>query len=355
MTDMKYAKYVNPIRLAPEHPIVPSHHGTTAEPVLRFDKKVFPEITHWFEIFHFYGAGSSSGVPSKEPLIVNCQKVPNTGGGHVHQGDEFFIFMGTNPQDPMDLGGELEMWLGEGDQAEKYIINKPTAMFSPGGVAHNPQYFNRVDRTIIQIVILLAPEWFTARRISLPPNFSEEKFGQEQMGKGQYAKYVNPLRMAAENKNPNNLGKVAEPGQRFDKKCYPEANRWIQIVHVKAPGGGMGIPLKETAVFEGKSLPAEGFGHTHPFDEMFLFLGTDPCDTLDLGGEAEFWLGEGDGAEKFTINKATGVFVPAGLAHNPLYFKKVKNPFMVVVFAAAGDYSVSRITKLPAAFSRETR
>jgi hypothetical protein len=351
MTEMKYAKYVNPIRLAPEHPILPSHHGTTAEPCQRFDRKCFPGITHWFEIFHMYAAGSSSGTPSREPLIVDCKKVPNIGGGHLHQGDEFFIFLGTDPKNPMDLGGELEMWLGEGDQAEKYIMNKPTVMFSPGGVAHNPQYYSRVDRTIVQVVILLAPEWFAARRIGLPPNFSEEKYGQEQMGKGQYAKYVIPLRMATENTNPNNFGKVAEPCQRFDKKCFPEAMRWIEFVHVSAPGGGMGIPIKEPAVFEGKQLPPEGFGHAHPFDEMMLFLGTNQCDTLDLGGEAELWLGEGNEAEKFSINKATGVFIPAGMVHNPLYFRKVQNPFMVVVFADTPDYSINRYTKLPAAFS----
>jgi len=50
--------------------------------------------------------------------------------------------------------------------------------------------------------------------------------------------------------------------------------------------------------------------HKHEeFDELFLFMGTNPEDISDLGAEAEFWLGEGEELEKIEINTSACVFV----------------------------------------------
>ena len=74
--------------------------------------------------------------------------------------------------------------------------------------------------------------------------------------------------------------------------------------------------------------------HKHDeYDELFLFLGTNPKDISDLGAEAEFWLGEGDELEKVVINTPACVYVPAGLAHFPLTWKNVKRPCIFVVVA----------------------
>jgi len=73
--------------------------------------------------------------------------------------------------------------------------------------------------------------------------------------------------------------------------------------------------------------------HKHDFDEMFLFLGTNPKDISDLGAEAEFWLGEGEELEKVVLNTSACVYVPAGLAHFPLTWKNVERPCMFVVIA----------------------
>lgn len=46
-----------------------------------------------------------------------------------------FCFLGTNPEDPGDLGAEVEFWLGEGEKTEKMVINTPSAVYVPPGVA----------------------------------------------------------------------------------------------------------------------------------------------------------------------------------------------------------------------------
>jgi len=73
---------------------------------------------------------------------------------------------------------------------------------------------------------------------------------------------------------------------------------------------------------------------------------------LNLGGEVEFWLGEGTEAEKFVITKATGEWVPAGVVHNPHYFRQVDKPFLMVVISMTPDYNRKgfRFTPLPPGF-----
>ena len=65
--------------------------------------------------------------------------------------------------------------------------------------------------------------------------------------------------------------------------------------------------------------------HTHDFDEVLGFFGTDTNDPHDLGGEIEFWLG----GEKQIIIKSAIVFIPKGLQHCPLIYKRVDKPIFI--------------------------
>jgi len=62
--------------------------------------------------------------------------------------------------------------------------------------------------------------------------------------------------------------------------------------------------------------------HSHDYDEVIAFFGTDHNDPYDLGAEVELWLGD----EKHVIKKTSLVFIPAGLKHCPLVFLKVDRP-----------------------------
>jgi len=77
--------------------------------------------------------------------------------------------------------------------------------------------------------------------------------------------------------------------------------------------------------------------HSHPFDEYLVFLGTDPKDQFDLGGEVEFWLGD----EKHTFTRSCAVFVPGGMAHCTLYFRRVDRPFMFITTGNTLGYGYS--------------
>ncbi|MEJ2110332.1 MAG: hypothetical protein P8Z37_10545 [Acidobacteriota bacterium] len=139
---------------------------------------------------------------------------------------------------------------------------------------------------------------------------------------------------------PDYRGRIVDFSLIFDRKVFLEAKIWVENFHIYAPGAGIGIPSLEPPISR-DGLP-EGCavgGHAHDFDQLFLFLSADPHDTLNLGGEVEFWLGEGKAAEKFNITKSTGEYVPAGVVHNPHYFRKVDRPFVMAVISLTSNYA----------------
>lgn len=86
--------------------------------------------------------------------------------------------------------------------------------------------------------------------------------------------------------------------------------------------------------------------HKHDYAEIFLFLGTNPCDTNYLGAEGEFWLGEGDDLEKIRFDTSCSIYVPAGVAHFPLFFRNVKSPVMMgVVLPIAGEFKLVPVSR----------
>jgi len=74
--------------------------------------------------------------------------------------------------------------------------------------------------------------------------------------------------------------------------------------------------------------------HTHDFDEVIGFFGTNPADQRDLGGEIELWL---DG-EKHILTNSFIAFVPKGMVHCPLKIKRVDRPIFHFTTGPGGSY-----------------
>lgn len=69
---------------------------------------------------------------------------------HVHDTDEVIGFFGSDPENPHDLGGEVEIWIED----EKHIITKSCLIFIPKGMKHCPLLLRRVDRPIFHFSTL---------------------------------------------------------------------------------------------------------------------------------------------------------------------------------------------------------
>lgn len=94
-----------------------------------------------------------------------------------HTADEIFLFFGTDPDNPTDLGGEVEFWLGLGDDAEKYLITKPSCIYVPAGLVHAPIVFRNVRKPFIE-VICYTKSFLNEHQVPLlPPSYKppEEK------------------------------------------------------------------------------------------------------------------------------------------------------------------------------------
>jgi hypothetical protein len=74
--------------------------------------------------------------------------------------------------------------------------------------------------------------------------------------------------------------------------------------------------------------------HVHDYDEIVIHLGTDPENQEELGGEIEFVVG----GQPLTINKTSAVFVPKGVSHGPLTWKKYQRPHLeLTIMIGAGS------------------
>jgi hypothetical protein len=78
---------------------------------------------------------------------------------HQHNCAEILYFIGGNPMDFKDFGAEVEFVLGEGKDAETYIITSTTWVYVPKDLPHCPLAFKRVDRPIMFGHIMFAPTY----------------------------------------------------------------------------------------------------------------------------------------------------------------------------------------------------
>jgi len=109
----------------------------------------------------------------------------------------------------------------------------------------------------------------------------------------------------------------------LDEDLCPEADVWLDIVWIWE-----------------KTLPEELPAlHSHPFPEIVLLVGSNPRDLSDLGGEVSWGMGEGEDAQPFSLTHTTAIYVPAGLMHGPLVFRRVDRPILnIVIGLKTGEY-----------------
>ena len=79
--------------------------------------------------------------------------------------------------------------------------------------------------------------------------------------------------------------------------------------------------------------------HVHDFDEMLSFFGCDPLDPYNLHGEIEFWYED----EQYILTRSCMIYVPKGLKHCPLIFRRVDQPIFHFATAQTGIYHGQKV------------
>ncbi|MBN1367875.1 MAG: hypothetical protein JW967_08100 [Dehalococcoidales bacterium] len=73
--------------------------------------------------------------------------------------------------------------------------------------------------------------------------------------------------------------------------------------------------------------------HSHDYNEIVLHFGSDHENPEDLGAEIEFVVG----GEPIKINKTSAIYIPKGVKHGPLTWKKVNRPHIeMTIMLGAG-------------------
>ena len=91
---------------------------------------------------------------------INCSwywKATDTVGtpAHTHDYDEVIGFFGGDPQNPHDLGGEVEFWLED----EKYVLKDSCLIFVPKGLKHCPLRVTRIDKPMFHFSVVTHGEY----------------------------------------------------------------------------------------------------------------------------------------------------------------------------------------------------
>jgi hypothetical protein len=108
----------------------------------------------------------------------------------------------------------------------------------------------------------------------------------------------------------------------LNNKLVPQSNCYIEI------GWIYEMPDPNPHILE----------HVHDYDEIVMHIGSDPANPEYLGAEIEFVVGD----EKLIITRTSSLFIPKGVKHGPLTWKKVERPHIqMVVMPGAGTIQES--------------
>jgi len=133
MSESKYGKYIVTDLIVPEEKKkIEADYSKYAKRILWMDKNVVEGAFHMNTAWYMNAATTLEDKP------------------HVHDADEIIGFYGSDPANPHDLYGEIEMWLED----EKHIITKSALLFVPAEMKHCPLILKRVDRPIFHFTIV---------------------------------------------------------------------------------------------------------------------------------------------------------------------------------------------------------
>jgi hypothetical protein len=100
-------------------------NARTAPPYMFLENgKPIQGVSHMVEFMWIWKDNIMHNNPEKPP--------------HKHPCEELFVFMGTNINDPNELGADVDIWLGEGKDEDKLTFNTSSLVYIPAGLAHMP-------------------------------------------------------------------------------------------------------------------------------------------------------------------------------------------------------------------------
>jgi mannose-6-phosphate isomerase-like protein (cupin superfamily) len=145
MPERKYAKYI----MTDPKPPPPEMAAEMAKM-----KEAQIKSGNYVDAMHLLSIDSALVLGGFYTDVVWFFKQHGTGGvnseiPHAHDFDEIWIFIGTVPGKPRELGGELDFWLDD----EEYIVDKSCMVYIPKGLKHGPCGTRKIESPIMFVTI----------------------------------------------------------------------------------------------------------------------------------------------------------------------------------------------------------
>jgi len=295
----KYSKYiVTDLKLPEEIQAGAADYARWATQILWLDEDVVPGS--------FQVNCSWYGKPTETPSKA-----------HTHDYDEVIAFFGGDLDNPHDLYGEVEFWI----ENEKYILDRSTLIFIPGGLKHCPVQVLRADKPIFHFTVVMGGKYIPRPVDELKPTTTGSRPAHSE---SKYEKYIlQELRM------PEGMMPSAEYMQRATKVLWMDGEN--------TPGA---FNVNVTWLWKATDFNHDE-AHKHDYDEVIGFFGSDLDRPSDLNAEVEFWLED----EKYILTKSTLLFIPEGLTHCPLRVLSVNQPIFHFTIVRSGTYKQNLIAE----------
>jgi hypothetical protein len=240
---------------------------------------------------------------------------------HTHDFDQIMLWLGSDMNDLSELGAEVELCLGE--EMDTHMITTSTAVAVPRGMPHFPATIAKMGKRIIYMEVSLAPLYkekviATERKPSEPVGF-----------RSRYGKHVMPLTFRR------------KAAWYYGPKNRDDGGGSVSFVR----GNDVGINF--TMIYENikkapyRLCPDPDKPHAHANTQVMLFLGADPDDLGELGGEFEICMGQEE--ERHVFTRPTAVITPPFLPHWPGGAVKLSRPMLMVDIHPSGDSVVSQL------------
>jgi hypothetical protein len=263
-------------------------------------------------------------IPEFSSVLIGRMPPPGPMIGHEihekHDGEkEYLIHLGNDADDPMDLGADVELYLGRSKWREKHTFNKATSVYLPCGLWHCPWHVRNIRRAVSFVNIRV--------KYDLPAEPSTYKITKLKMG--------GPPTQSSESLSAEELSRAKTSGGIFGQYLLPDSvkgkedpkgGKWLAYLDctmiAEAP---LTRVLRYRPLNEQYSIIDE---QRHEYGTLFVMLGTNLNDHTDLGAEVE--LSIGPEKEKHTIDKSAIVYVPPRTEHGPFVVKNARAPFNFV-------------------------
>jgi len=259
------------------------------------------------------------GLPA--PTKANVERDGHKGGGMSgqirHEAEMMWLFVGTDPEHPRDLGARAEFRIGEGERTHTFAFDEPSCVLVPRGVANTGLHFTDLRRPLLNINLFNVPTKEAAYIEHLYHSTAPMREGRTGVMPDNPERYC-----AGTGEGPGAL--TIPPAFVVGSETIGEAPFHAEVSFLTSDGSWMaGTDRGEDKIVTGFH---DGY-HDGPYpryamgaERVVLFVGTDPGAMRDLGATVSCTVGDGirEEMETFTFSRPRALVIPKAVRFGPI-------------------------------------